>query len=156
MSLVSTLIRSPSTLLYFLKCSPLGGVRGSPTLPLSDGLPQLHESDDAGGIGSQNAITRYVSTAGNTTDSSIPKIENAPIMPASTAPTPPAGDGIRFAAMPRKKPCTSTPNGTCPPNASKLAQSTPMFAAQNPTAPPIARTPRWGWRRYAIAVRTPV
>jgi len=30
-----------------------------------------------GGIGSQNAITRYVSTAGNTTDSSIPKIELA-------------------------------------------------------------------------------
>ena len=67
-------------------------------------------------------------------------------MPASTEPTPPAGDGIRFAAMPTKKPCTSTANGTSPPNASKLAHSTPMLAAQKPTAPPTASAPRRGWR----------
>ena len=57
-------------------------------------------------------------------------------MPASTDPTPPAGDGVRFAAIPRKNPCTSTANGTSPPKASKLAQSTPMFAAQKPKLSP--------------------
>ena len=57
----------------------------------------------------------------------MPNSTNAPIMPASTEPTPPAGDGIRLAAMPTKKPWTSTPNGTSPPNASKLAHRTPML-----------------------------
>ena len=66
---------------------------------------------------------------------------NAAIIPASTEPTPPAGDGIRFAAMPTKKPCTSTPNGTSPPYASKLAHRIPMFAAQNPRAPTTAAKP---------------
>src|ERR671915_299526 len=72
----------------------------------------------------------------------MPKTAKAPIIPASTAPTPPAGDGIRLAAIPTKKPWTSTAKGTSPPNASKLAHSTPMLAAQKPTAPPTASAPR--------------
>ena len=56
------------------------------------------------------------------------------------------GDGIRFAAIPTKNPWTSTANGTWPPKASKLAHSTPMFAAQKPTAPASASAPRRGWR----------
>ena len=44
---------------------------------------------------------------------------NAPIKPASTVPTPAAGDGTRFATIPTKKPWTTTPNGTSTPNAWK-------------------------------------
>ena len=51
-----------------------------------------------------------------------------------------------YRTMPRKKPWTSTPNGTWPPNALKLAHRIPMFAAQNPKAPPSASRPRCGWR----------
>ena len=69
------------------------------------------------------------------------KSTNAPIIPASTDPTPPAGEGIRLAAMPTKKPWISTAMGTSPPKASKLAHRTPMFAAQKPNAPPTAKNP---------------
>src|SRR5204863_5638576 len=63
------------------------------------------------GIGSQKPTSRNVRIAGNTVFSSIPKSTNAPIRPASTVPTPPAGDGARFATIPTKKPITSTANG---------------------------------------------
>ena len=47
--------------------------------------------------------------------------------------------------MPTKKPCTSTANGTLPPNASKHAHRIPIWAAQKPTAPNTPSAPRLGW-----------
>ena len=40
---------------------------------------------------------------------------NVPIIPASTAPTPPGASGNRFATMPTKNPWTTTPSGTWTP-----------------------------------------
>src|SRR6185503_15083282 len=97
-----------------------------------------------GGIGSQNAITRYASTDTNTVELGSPNARKAAIMPASTDPTPPGKNGSRFAVMPTKKPCTSTAFGTSSPKAWKQAHRTAMLAAQNPAAPAIAGRPLLG------------
>ena len=76
-------------------------------------------------------------------------------IPASTVPTPPGAPGIRFAAMPTKNPWTMIANGIETSNAWKLAQRIPMLAAQKPSAPMIARAPRFGSRTKSIAIRVP-
>ena len=83
-----------------------------------------------GGIGIQKLTRRKIRIAGKTVSSGRPKRTKAPIIPASTAPTPAGASGKRLATMPRKKPWTTTASGTWMPSAWKEAQSTPMLKAQ--------------------------
>src|SRR5215204_536379 len=144
MSLVSTLIRSPSTLLYFLKCSPLDGVRGSPTLPLSHGLPQLHESDDAR-RDRQPERDHTVREHSREHDRVVDPEDRECADHARV-------DGAHPSCRRRNQVRGHAEEETLhedgerdvPPKASKLAHRTPMFAAQKPTAPPTASRPRCG------------
>src|SRR3954469_24240896 len=108
-----------------------------------------------GGIGIQKATRRKIRTAGKTVSSGIPKRTKAPIIPASTAPTPAGASGKRLATMPRKKPWTTTASGTWTPKAWNDAQRTPMLKAQKPAAPITARPPRDGWVKSPSAKRKP-
>ena len=56
------------------------------------------------GIGSQKPISRNSRIAGNTVLAGSPNRTNAPIKPASTVPTPAAGEGARLATIPTKYP----------------------------------------------------
>src|SRR5262249_45260715 len=104
-----------------------------------------------GGIGIQKETRRKIRIAGKTVSSGRPKRTKAPIIPASTAPTPAGASGNRLATMPRKNPWTTTAIGTSIPNALNDAQRMPMFAAQKPAAPSTARPPREGWTKSLSA-----
>ena len=107
-------------LLYFLKYS-----RSMPAQPAP--VPAGRRAPAAGsrprspaGSAARRRSRDRSGSRGTPPSSDTPNRTNAPIMPASTDPTPPAGEGSRLAAMPTKKPWTRTPNGTLTPKALKL------------------------------------
>ena len=146
--------------LYFLKCSRCHGRRAhSLTLPPGHGTAQLEERHDprrnrqpegdhtVGEDRREDDRRRRCRRATNAADHA--RVHRRPRRPR--------GDGIRLAAIPTKKPWTSTAERDV---ASECLEARPQHA--DVRAPRSRRrrrprgAPRRGWRMYAIAVRVPI
>ena len=111
-----------------------------------DGAPELEEGHDPGRDRQPEGDRRGRSGRRRRPRASgRPKSTKAPIIPASTAPTPPGAKGIRLATMPMKKPWTTTAERDADPEGLEARpRGSRCCAAQKPIAPATASPPRRG------------
>ena len=98
-------------------------------LPTRHRLAQLEEGHDTGRDRQPEGDQAEGENGGEHLRLGTSKSTKAPIIPASTAPTPAGANGNRLATMPMKKPAHD-PEGTWAPKAWNAAHRIPMLAAQ--------------------------